>query len=384
MAAQSIVEATRRTHATADAAVTLTAQSQAQAAGQADSESQIASTPQEYAERQVSRLPRLCSLHTALPMCRCEKMHQRARLSHCSWLQDEPDGLASTAQTAGRCGDGLHISVRFAQQREAVLQERIVELTGARRCITILPASCCVMLTLASEPQAVSALHTEEAARGTDVAAALRRQVRGLLEAAQDSALTLGALQVINATRCIATARRLQMVCSMHMKGMHMLRPASGDEVCISYQAELYSTKRQLKEAQQAGKAAHTRLASAQAAAADFERSFLAERQQRRKVSPCCACHRSQRNCMNVDVQVQCMWSARSVLTNATSLGRCMSSCSCCAATSECWQGCGHAQALMQPPWSARSPARWRCTAGQTSGRRPSSSLQPSVLRRHK
>jgi hypothetical protein len=149
MAAQSIVEATRRTDATADAAVTLT--TQAQAAGQADSESQIASTPQEHAERQVSRLPRLCSLHTALPMCRCEKMRQRARLSHCSWLQDELDGLASTAQTAGRCGDGLHISVRFAQQREAVLQERIVELTGARQCITILQACCCVMLTLASE-----------------------------------------------------------------------------------------------------------------------------------------------------------------------------------------------------------------------------------------
>ena len=62
--------------------------------------------------------------------------------------------------------------------------------------------------------------------------------------------------------------------------------------------------QRQLQKAQKEGKAARAELKCAQATAAGFECSFLAERQQRRKVSPCCACHRSlPANCMRVDAR---------------------------------------------------------------------------------
>lgn len=72
MAAQSIVEATHQIDATADAAVTLKAQLQAASAVQAGLQSEIASTPQQYGEGQVSKM---CSLHRALPTYGWENMH---------------------------------------------------------------------------------------------------------------------------------------------------------------------------------------------------------------------------------------------------------------------------------------------------------------------
>lgn len=74
MAAQSIDQATHDRDVAAHAAVTLTAQLQAASAGQADSGPEIA-TLRKHGEQQVSRLPSVCSLHTALPTCRCENMH---------------------------------------------------------------------------------------------------------------------------------------------------------------------------------------------------------------------------------------------------------------------------------------------------------------------
>ena len=73
---------------------------------------------------------------------------------------------------------------------------------------------------------------------------------------------------------------------------MHTSKPACDDEICILRQAESYSMQRQLKKAQQEGRTAHAGLASAQAVATELERSFLAERRQRRKVVLCCGGHR--------------------------------------------------------------------------------------------
>lgn len=91
-----------------------------------------------------------------------------------------------------------------------------------------------------------------------------------------------------------------------------MANPTSDDDNYDSWQAEMYSMQRQLHKTQQDGKAARAELKSAQAVAVDFERSFRAERQQRRKVSPCCAYHRSLAGKLHAcGCQLQCASVAR-------------------------------------------------------------------------
>ena len=166
---------------------------------------------------------------------------------------------------------------------------------------------------------------------------------------------------------------------------MHTSKPACDDEICILRQAESYSMQRQLKKAQQEGRTAHAGLASAQAVAAELERSFLAERRQRRKVVLCCGGHRPMLPPALMQMcRVHMLRVHSPVLTGTAVLVRRTSSCSCCAATSECWPGCDRAQALKWRPCSARSRVRWRCTAGQISDRRPSSSRRHLVLRHHR
>lgn len=78
------------------------------------------------------------------------------------WLQGR---LRQLKQAADAAGAELQRTVADGASREALLQARIVELTA-------------------------------EAARGADIAASLRQQVRALLGAAQDAAMAQGALQV--------------------------------------------------------------------------------------------------------------------------------------------------------------------------------------------